>query len=145
VIPASSPPTRRTSSAGAPRPNRRRRPRSASTHGTLGLGPWLVAGLADAPGELLVVLWHGDEEAAQDNAERLRRTVEEGTSVVTAEPWSERLSVAAIDVAGTMVVGRLRSEVPMANDRRPAGHPDHDRRVTRAPGPPRQGLWPTPA
>jgi hypothetical protein len=82
--------------------------------GTLGIGPWQVAGLADAPGELLVVLSHADEAAAQDNAERLRRTVEEATSAVTAERWSERLSVTSIEVDGTLVEAHLKSDVPMA-------------------------------
>jgi hypothetical protein len=82
--------------------------------GTLGLAPWLVAGLADAPGQLLVVLWHADEATAQDNAARLRRTVEDGTSAVTGQAWSERLGGETIDVEGTLVVARLRSQVPIA-------------------------------
>jgi hypothetical protein len=81
--------------------------------GKLGLAPWQVAAVADAPGELVVVLAHADVEAAKQNEKRLRATVEQGISGRDARPWADRLSVSSMEVDGDVLVAHLKSKVPI--------------------------------
>ncbi len=76
--------------------------------GSGGLVPWRYAGVGvaqqGAERRFVVVLAHADADAARANAEALARTVAEGASLVTAAPWSERLSEVDIGIKGTAVV-----------------------------------------
>lgn len=82
--------------------------------GKLGLAPWQVAAVADAPGELVVVLAHADSELAKTNEKRLRATVEQGVSAADGRPWSARLSVTSMEVDGDLLVAHLKSPVTLA-------------------------------
>jgi hypothetical protein len=69
----------------------------------------VATGLSDDGGPVVVlVLLHGSEEAAGANADAVRRIVEEGSSLLTREPWSERLSVDEVTTDGETTVARLR-------------------------------------
>ena len=61
---------------------------------------------------LVIVLQQANAADAQENAERLRAIVEEGTSLVTRDPWSERLQVDDISTDGDLVVATLAAETP---------------------------------
>ncbi|GAB3429668.1 hypothetical protein [Flindersiella endophytica] len=82
--------------------------------GKLGLAPWQVAAVADAPGELVIALSHADEAAAKDNEKRLRTVIEQGTSLLDARRWSERFSITSMQVDGDLLVAHLKAERPMA-------------------------------
>jgi hypothetical protein len=73
-------------------------------------GPAGVAsGLADDDGPVIVLaLVHDDPDAAEANAAAIERMVEEGVSFLTAEPWSERLTLDEVTADGAVTVARLR-------------------------------------
>jgi hypothetical protein len=61
---------------------------------------------------LVIVLQQTNAADAEENAERLRAIVEEGTSLVTGDAWSERLQVDDISTDGDLVVATLAAETP---------------------------------
>lgn len=70
-------------------------------------GDWGDDGL-----ELVIVLAHDDEEAAEANEAALAEGVADGESARTRQPWSELLADADIRREGTVVVGRFSVESP---------------------------------
>jgi hypothetical protein len=77
---------------------------------TLAVAPLGVGvGLADDDGPVVVMAYaHGSEGDAQANAEAVERLVEEGSSALQDEPWSESLAVDDVAVDGTTTVARVR-------------------------------------
>jgi hypothetical protein len=73
----------------------------------------VATGIADDDGPVvLVALVHTDDAAARANAESLEELVREGTSLMTGEPWSDRLTVDQVTRNGPVVVGRFRPVEP---------------------------------
>jgi hypothetical protein len=99
---------------GRATPEQAKRMQELIAAGKLGLAPWQVAAVADAPGELVVVLAHADADAAKENEKRLRKVVEQGISGRDARPWADRLSVSSMEVDGDLLVAHLKSQVPIA-------------------------------
>jgi hypothetical protein len=61
---------------------------------------------------LVVVLVHGSDQAAEENAERLEANVADGTSFITRRPWSDQLTEGDIAQDGQVVVAEFRVENP---------------------------------
>ena len=72
----------------------------------------LGATASDGDSGLVIVLQQASAGDAQENAERLQAIVEEGTSLVTRERWSERLQVDDISTDGDLVVAKLAADTP---------------------------------
>jgi hypothetical protein len=62
----------------------------------------------DESGLVLIALAHDSADAASANAAALEQLVAEGTNVATREPWRELFTVDAVDVAGPVVLAKLR-------------------------------------
>ena len=69
----------------------------------------VAGGLTSADDQPIVLLAyaHDTAEAAQANADALRRLVEQGRSLVSDQPWSNVFTVDDIGAEGTTVVARL--------------------------------------
>ncbi|MGH9214093.1 MAG: hypothetical protein ACRD2C_26000 [Acidimicrobiales bacterium] len=78
-----------------------------------GVGMGVSFGEGGVDGALLVVaLQHTEPDAAADNVDRFRDIVEEGVSVRSGQPWSERLRVESIEANGTLLVARFGIAIP---------------------------------
>jgi hypothetical protein len=70
-------------------------------------------GITDDDGPVFVIAYvTPDEGAAAATAEAVERIVGDGRSVVTGEPWSERLTVDEVSADGNVAVARLRPAEP---------------------------------
>lgn len=80
------------------------------------LARWEVAAVAerlvDDRYEMVIVLWHADEDAATTSAERLDAQLREGKSLRTAEPWSTICSDPTVEREGQLVTARCTLDVP---------------------------------
>jgi len=63
-----------------------------------------------------MVFLHGSAEDARLNAARMQRNYENGTDLLTEQPFTEQFVLAGIDVDGTRVVVTIRSELGTVTD-----------------------------
>lgn len=70
------------------------------------------AALKDKKPRLVVVLVHGSDRAAEQNAKGLKAKVADGKSAATGRPWSDQLSDPDIEQDGRVVVASFRVKNP---------------------------------
>ena len=77
---------------------------------------WEVAALAERllgnDSEMLIVLWHTDEDAATMSAERLEAQLLEGQSLRSGEPWSTLCAGPTVEREGHLVTARCTLDAP---------------------------------
>lgn len=78
-------------------------------------GPFagVATGIVDDDGPVFLIAYvTADDEAAEATAEAVEQLVTEGESMLTQEPWSERLTVDEVTSDGNVVLARLRPAEP---------------------------------
>lgn len=56
--------------------------------------------------ELMIVLWHADDDDAAENEAALERALTEGVSFITGESWSRRCQDPEVNRDGGLVTAR---------------------------------------
>ena len=82
------------------------------------MGPWLHPyeayavgiGRDDSGNYATLALFHTDDDSAEENVERLRRIIEEESSVIGGRPWSEIIDVdrSEVNADGRILLAKLR-------------------------------------
>jgi hypothetical protein len=78
-------------------------------------GPFagVATGIVDDDGPVFLIAYvTADDEAAEATAEAVEQLVTEGESMLTQEPWSERLTVDEVTSDGNVALARLRPAEP---------------------------------
>jgi hypothetical protein len=60
---------------------------------------------------MTMVLAYGDAATARDQAARLQAIAQDGTNL-SADPWSDLITVDKISTKGRLVIGRFRTDTP---------------------------------
>ena len=83
------------------------------------LAEWSVAGLGEGfvtgdpdDSELVIVLWHADDDAAEQNEDALAGVLDDGISAVTAELWSDICADADVARDGALVTASCTPRSP---------------------------------
>ena len=63
---------------------------------------------------LALALVHADAETAEDNVDLLRRRIKETSSVVTLQPWRDRIDSMEIRAEGRVLLARLYGDIGRA-------------------------------